>query len=336
MKVSILGTGGWGLTLGKHLFENGHTVVFWTHSPEEAEMLSREHEYRDKLPGVKLPAAFKYFTHLGSAISDSEIILLVVPSQVMGNVARMLATLPPKGKSPILVSATKGITEDTTQRMSEVLLSNIPWLTPENMVTLSGPSHAEEVSRGIPTTVVSAGPGPEQISTVQAVFSGRHLRVYTSPDQIGVELAGSLKNVIAIATGILDGLGMGDNTKGALMTRGLAEITRLGEALGANPRTFAGLAGMGDLITTCMSRHSRNRYVGEHIGKGEKLKDVLAGMKMVAEGVPTCRSAYALAKRLGVEMPITEECHNVLFSGKPVLEAIKDLMQRELKAEIWN
>ncbi len=171
---------------------------------------------------------------------------------------------------------------------------------------------------------------------MQAVFSGRHLRVYTSPDQIGVELAGSLKNVIAIATGILDGLGMGDNTKGALMTRGLAEITRLGEALGANPRTFAGLAGMGDLITTCMSRHSRNRYVGEHIGKGEKLKDVLAGMKMVAEGVPTCRSAYALAKRLGVEMPITEECHNVLFSGKPVLEAIKDLMQRELKAEIWN
>jgi len=238
--------------------------------------------------------------------------------------------------SPIVVSATKGITEDTLQRQSQVLLSNIPWLTPENMVTLSGPSHAEEVSRGIPTTVVSAGPGKTQVETVQQVFSGGNLRVYTCNDQIGVELAGSLKNVIAIATGILDGLGMGDNTKGALMTRGLAEITRLGEALGANPRTFAGLAGMGDLITTCMSRHSRNRYVGEHIGKGESLETVLAGMKMVAEGVPTCRSAFALSKKLGVSMPITEECHNVLFSGKNVQQAIRDLMQRELKAEIWN
>jgi len=335
MKVAVLGTGGWGLTLGKHLFENGHTVVFWTHSAEEAEMLARENEYRDKLPGVKLPKAFQYFTHMGSAIAGADILLCVVPSQHMANVARMLAEITP-ANSPIVVSATKGITEKTMQRMSEVLLSNVPWLTPANMVTLSGPSHAEEVSRGIPTTVVSAGPGIDQIATVQKVFSGGCLRVYTSMDQVGVELAGSLKNVIAIATGILDGLGMGDNTKGALMTRGLAEITRLGEALGANPRTFAGLAGMGDMITTCMSKHSRNRYVGEHIGKGESLDSVLAGMKMVAEGVPTCRSAFALSKKLGVEMPITEACHNVLFSGKSVQVAIQGLMQRELKAEIWN
>lgn len=335
MKVAILGTGGWGLTLGKHLHELGNSVVFWTHSTQEAELLAREQEYRDKLPGVKLPAEFKYFTHMPSAVSGAEMLLLVVPSQHMISVAKMLAAVP-VAKAPIVACATKGITEDTLQRMSEVLISNIPWLAPENMVTLSGPSHAEEVSRGIPTTIVSAGPGREQVAAVQGVFSGGNLRVYTSDDQIGVELSGSLKNVIAIATGILDGLNMGDNTKGALITRGLAEITRLGEALGANPRTFAGLAGMGDLITTCMSRHSRNRYVGEHIGRGESLEQVLGGMKMVAEGVPTCRSAYALSRRLGVEMPITEECYNVMFSGKSVKQAIQDLMQRELKAEIWN
>ena len=335
MKIAVLGTGGWGLTLGKHLHESGHSLAFWTHSTEEVELLSRENEYKDKLPGIKLPAAFKYFTHMPSAISGAEIVLVVVPSQHMASVARMLGAIPVV-KSPVVVSATKGITEDTMLRMSEVLLQNIPWLTPDNMVTLSGPSHAEEVSRGIPTTVVSAGPGHAQTSLVQQAFSARNLRVYTCDDQVGVELAGSLKNVIAIATGILDGIGLGDNTKGALMTRGLAEITRLGEALGANPRTFAGLTGMGDLITTCMSRHSRNRYVGEHIGKGEKLEKVLAGMKMVAEGVPTCRSAFALAKRLDVEMPITEAVHQVLFEGRSVKEAIQALMQRELKAEIWS
>lgn len=335
MKVAILGTGGWGLTLGKHLFELGHSVVFWTHSPQEAEMLARENEYRDKLPGVKLPADFRYFTHMASAVGSADMLLVVVPSQHMIAVAKLLAQVP-VAKAPIVVCATKGITEDTLQRMSEVLVTNIPWLEAENMVTLSGPSHAEEVSRGIPTTVVSAGPGKDQVAAVQQTFSGGNLRVYTSDDQVGVELSGSLKNVIAIATGILDGLKMGDNTKGALITRGLAEITRLGEALGAKPRTFAGLAGMGDLITTCMSQHSRNRYVGEHIGLGEPLEKVLAGMKMVAEGVPTCRSAYALSRRLGVEMPITEECYHVMFSGKPVKQAIQDLMQRELKAEIWN
>ncbi|HSQ42806.1 MAG TPA: NAD(P)H-dependent glycerol-3-phosphate dehydrogenase [Fibrobacteraceae bacterium] len=335
MKIAILGTGGWGLTLGKHLFESGNSVVFWTHSSEEAELLSRENEYRDKLPGVKLPSGLRYFTHLPTAIGGAEMIVLVVPSQFTASVARQLAEIPPSGASPILVSAAKGITEDSLQRMSEVLLSNIPWLRPENVVTLSGPSHAEEVSRGIPTTVVSAGPGVEQIHKVQALFSNRHLRVYTCDDQLGVELAGALKNVIAIATGILDGLGLGDNTKGALMTRGLAEITRLGEAMGANPRTFAGLAGMGDLITTCMSRHSRNRYVGEHIGKGEPISTILSGMKMVAEGVPTCRSAHALAQKLGVEMPITAACYEVLFSGKSVQEALDHLMQRELKSEIW-
>ena len=336
MKVAVLGTGGWGLTLGKHLFEIGHSVVFWTHSAEEASLLERENEYRDKLPGVKLPLEFRYYTDMAKAIDGAGILLSVVPSQHTAAVGRVLGKVALTGPSPVVVCATKGITENTLQRMSEVLLSTVPWLSPDNMVTLSGPSHAEEVSRGIPTTVVSAGPGAEQVSLVQKVFSGQNLRLYTSNDQVGVELAGALKNVIAIATGILDGLGMGDNTKGALMTRGLAEITRLGEILGANPRTFAGLAGMGDLITTCISKHSRNRYVGEHIGRGEPLAEILAGMTMVAEGVPTCRSAFALAQKLGVEMPITEECHHVLFSGKPVKQAIFDLMQRELKAEIWN
>lgn len=336
MKVTVIGTGGWGLTLGKHLHEFGHSVVFWTHSPQEAEMLAREREYKDKLPGVVLPAEFRYFTHMPTAVSNAEIILSVVPSQHTAAIAKQLGAVDLSANPPIVVSATKGITEDTLQRISEVMIQHIPWLTPSNMVTLSGPSHAEEVSRSIPTTVVSAGPGQSQVETVQKAFSGGALRVYTSPDQVGVELSGSLKNVIAIATGMLDGLGMGDNTKGALITRGLAEITRLGEALGANPRTFAGLAGMGDLITTCMSQHSRNRYVGEHIAKGKTLTEVLAGMKMVAEGVPTCRSAYALAKKLNVEMPITEECYHVLFENKSVKQAVSDLMNRELKAEIWK
>ncbi len=336
MKVTVIGTGGWGLTLGKHLHEFGHTVVFWTHSPQEAEMLAREREYKDKLPGVTLPAEFRYFTHMATAVSSAEIILSVVPSQHTAAIAKQLASVDLSANPPIVVSATKGITEDSLQRISEVMLQHIPWLAPSNMVTLSGPSHAEEVSRSIPTTVVSAGPGQAQVETVQKAFSGGALRVYTSPDQVGVELSGSLKNVIAIATGMLDGLGMGDNTKGALITRGLAEITRLGEALGANPRTFAGLAGMGDLITTCMSQHSRNRYVGEHIAKGKTLDEVLAGMKMVAEGVPTCRSAYALAKKMNVEMPITEECYHVLFENKSVKQAVSDLMNRELKAEIWK
>lgn len=326
MKVCILGTGGWGLTLGRLLHANEHQVVFWTHSSKEAEMLAREQEYPDKLPGIRLPAAFRYFTHMPSALSGCGLVLSVVPSQHLPAVAKQLGAWTPPDAKPLVVNASKGITEDGLLRMSEVLLQNVPWLDDSLVVTLSGPSHAEEVSRDMPTTVVAACTNDESAGTVQRVFSGPSFRVYRSEDIIGVELAGSLKNVIAIATGILDGLNLGDNTKGALMTRGLAEITRLGEAMGAQPRTFAGLAGMGDLITTCISKHSRNRHVGEHIGKGQFLDEVLEGMTMVAEGVPTCRSAKALSQKFGVSMPITEEVFEVLFHQKSPVQAMQDLM----------
>jgi len=335
MKVTVLGTGGWGLTLGTILHGNGHEVVFWTHSAEEAELLSREHEYKDKLPGVIFPSEFSYLTDMHVALTDADMVLFVVPSQFMGNVAKVLGTWNPGEKIPVVVSATKGILESTLQRMSEVILSNVAWLGADKMVALSGPTHAEEVARGIYTAIVAAGPDDNSTRTVQQAFSCSTLRVYTSTDIIGVELCGSVKNVIAIASGVIDGLGdgVGDNTKAALITRGQAEMCRLGEALGANPKTFAGLAGMGDLIVTCMSKHSRNRYVGEHIGKGEKLDSILLGMKMVAEGVPTCRSAKALAHQTGVEMPIVDAVYDALFHEKNARQAIRELMARELKAE---
>lgn len=335
MKVAVLGTGGWGLTLGNILHNNGHQVCFWTHSEEEAQMLTRERQYADKLPGIIFPEEFSYTTQMQLAIANADLVLIVVPSQFMGNVAQTLGTCIPGAKIPVVVSATKGILESTLQRMSEVILSNVSWLTADKMVAFSGPSHAEEVARGFYTAIVAAGINDESTNLVQLAFSCSTLRVYTSNDIIGVELCGSVKNVIAIASGVIDGLGkgVGDNTKAALITRGQAEMCRLGEALGANTKTFAGLAGMGDLIVTCMSQHSRNRFVGEHIGKGENLDSILANMKMVAEGVPTCRSAKALAAKMNIEMPIVDAVYEALFHGKNAHEAIRELMARELKAE---
>ena len=335
MKIAVFGCGSWGLALGLVLFENGYEVVFWTNSEDEAELLNSQREYPEKLPAKKIPLGVKFTTSMEKAIQGASMLLLVVPSQYMRSVAKQINRFEPN-LIPVVVSASKGITEDTLQRMTQVLMTEISWLTLEKAVVLSGPSHAEEVVQGVPTTIVSSGVDSKSVDLVRNAFTTKSLRVYTADDPIGVELAGSLKNVIAIATGVLDGLGLGDNAKGALMTRGLAEITRLGEALGANPRTFAGLTGMGDLITTCMSKHSRNRYVGEQVAQGKKLDDVLETMNMVAEGVPTCKSAVALAKVAKVEMPITNEVYNVLFKNKPAFSAIEDLMDRDPKAEVWN
>ncbi len=336
MKVTVLGTGGWGLTLGQVVYENKNELTFWTNSQAEVDLLSTEHQYKDKLPGVIFPADFKYTTDMNAALEDCEMVLIVVPSQFMGGVAKNLGSwTPEKGKEPIVVCATKGILEGTNQLMSEVLLSNVPWLTEDKMVAFSGPSHAEEVSRHVFTAIVAACVNEESAKVVQKMMSCSYLRVYTSTDIIGAELCGSVKNVIAIASGILYGIGAGDNTRAALLTRGQAEMCRLGRALGAKPETFAGLAGMGDLIVTCLSEHSRNRYVGEHIGKGETLDQVLAGMKMIAEGVPTCRSTKALAEKLGVEMPIVNAVYDALFNNKPVKDVLKELMSRDLKAENW-
>jgi len=335
MRISILGAGGWGLAIGKVLHKNGHSVVFWTPSAKEAELLAKKREYKDKLPGVELPAEFKYFTDMSKTTENADMIIMAVPSQFMENTAKSLGGCKISKKTPMVVNVTKGIDEHSLKTMSEVILSSVKWLSEKEIATLSGPTHAEEVARGVYSAIVAASKNEAYAKTVQEVFSNKTLRVYTSQDIIGVELCGSVKNVIAIAGGIVDGLetGVGDNTKAALITRGQAEICRLGEALGANPRTFAGLAGIGDLIVTCMSHHSRNRFVGEQIGKGKTLDDILANMKMVAEGVPTAHSAYELAKKSGVEMPIVNEVYKVLFKQKKPRDAIEDLMSRELKAE---
>jgi len=334
MKISILGAGGWGLALGKILHGNGHKIAFWTPSAEEAELLAKEKEYKDKLPGVELPQEFKYSTDMAGVIENADMLIFTVPSQFMESTAKLLGKCNAPKKIPIVVSATKGIS-DSLKTMSEVILSNVGWLTEEEIAALSGPTHAEEVARGVYSAIVVASKNEICAKIVQEIFSNKTFRVYTSQDIIGVELCGSVKNVIAIAGGIIDGLeqGVGDNTKAALITRGQAEIRRLGEALGANPHTFAGLAGIGDLIVTCMSRHSRNRFVGEQIGRGKSLDDILANMKMVVEGVPTCRSTCALARENRVEMPIVNAVYETLFNGKNPRDAIGELMVRELKAE---
>ncbi len=337
MKVTVLGTGGWGLTLGQVIYENKNDITFWTNSQAEVDLLSTEHQYKDKLPGVIFPADFKYTTDMNAALDGAEMVMIVVPSQFMGGVAENLGKwTPEKGKEPVVVCATKGILEGTNQLMSEVLLEKVPWLTDDKMVAFSGPSHAEEVSRHVLTAIVAACTNEDSAKLVQKAMSCSYLRVYTSTDIVGVELCGSVKNVIAIASGVLYGVGAGDNTRAALLTRGQAEMCRLGRAMGANPETFAGLAGMGDLIVTCLSQHSRNRYVGEHIGKGETIEQVLAGMKMIAEGVPTCRSTKALADKLGVEMPIVNAVYALLFGGKTVKEVFDEIWGRDLKAENWN
>ncbi|MDR0518035.1 MAG: NAD(P)-dependent glycerol-3-phosphate dehydrogenase [Fibromonadaceae bacterium] len=335
MKISILGAGGWGLALGKVLHENGHKVVFWTPSAEEAQLLAKEGEYKDKLPGVKLPPDFIYLTDMEKATESSGMVIFAVPSQFMEDTAKLLGKCSTPEKIPIVISATKGISEHLLKTMSEVILSNVGWLNEEEIAVLSGPTHAEEVARGVYTAIVVASKNEIGAKIIQETLSNKTLRVYTSQDIIGIELCGSVKNVIAIAGGIIDGLeiGVGDNTKAALITRGQAEICRLGEALGASQRTFAGLAGIGDLIVTCMSHLSRNRFVGEQIGKGKTLNEVLANMKMVAEGVSTAHSAYELAKKNGVEMPIVNAVYEVLFEQKNPRDAIETLMARELKAE---
>jgi glycerol-3-phosphate dehydrogenase (NAD(P)+) len=335
MKISILGAGGWGLALGKALYENGHKAVIWTPSAEEAKLLAKKREYKDKLPGVKLPSEFIYSTDMAKATENADIIVFAVPSQFMESTSKLLGECKVPKKIPTVVNATKGISEHSLKTMSEVILSNVKWLTEEEVAAFSGPTHAEEIARGVYSAIVVASKNEICAKIVQETFSNKTLRVYTSQDIVGVELCGSVKNVIAIAGGIIDGLeaGVGDNTKAALITRGQAEICRLGEALGANPRTFAGLAGIGDLIVTCMSRHSRNRFVGEQIGKGKTLDEVLANMKMVAEGFPTSRSTYELTKKNGVEMPIVNAVYGVLFEQKNPRKAIETLMMRELKAE---
>lgn len=327
--VAVLGAGSWGVTLAQLLADKGHRVRVWCFLDEEAEMLRSERERSDILPGVKVPESVSISTDAGATADGADVVLFVVPSfGVRATAERAKEAVKP---GALVVSAAKGIEEGTYKRMTEVLESELG--ETRGVAALSGPSHAEEVSRKMPTTVTVASADETAAGELQELFITPYFRVYTNDDVIGVEMGAALKNVIAIASGVADGLGFGDNSKGALLTRGLAEIKRLGVNMGARPETFAGLSGLGDLITTCMSRHSRNRYVGERLGRGEKLDDIIAGMKMVAEGVRTTRTARELALARNVEMPITEEMYLVMFEGKDAREAVNDLMTREAKAE---
>lgn len=332
-RVTILGAGSWGMAISRLLCLKGCDVTLWEHDPDDYHRLETTRSNPDKLKSFELDARVSLTDDLAGAVAGAGVVVVVVSSQHVRSVVQAINNR--LGADAPVVNLAKGIEAGTLQRMTEVIAEETG-LPGDRIATLSGPSHAEEVARDMPTTVVAASSSDELASSVQELFSVGNFRVYKSDDVIGVELGGSLKNIIAIAAGIVDGLSLGDNTKGALITRGLAEITRLGVVMGARPETFAGLSGIGDLVTTCCSQHSRNRFVGERMGRGESLEEVLAGMTMIAEGVETTRSGQDLARRHQVEMPITDEVYRVLFEGKNAREALGNLMERRLRAEIWQ
>jgi glycerol-3-phosphate dehydrogenase (NAD(P)+) len=328
MNIAVLGAGGWGTALACLAAENGHRVVLWARHQHVADSINSSRENLDYLPGVRIPTGVEADVDT-AAVSAADMVISAIPTQYVRAVLQSYR-FPLRGK--LIVNAAKGIERGTHLRISQVFRDVLGTPSDEYAV-LSGPSHAEEVARGVPTTVVVASTSETAAEIVQRAMSTPTFRIYRSLDVVGVELGGALKNVIAIAAGIVDGLAMGDNTKAALVTRGLAEISRLGTELGANPLTFSGLSGLGDLFVTCTSRYSRNRLVGERIGRGESLDEILASMTMVAEGIATTISALELASDYGIEMPIAEQVYCILFEGKDPRAAITELMTRQMKRE---
>ncbi len=334
LPICVLGAGNWGTTLAVALASADREVRLWCNERELIEQIRLLGENRTFLPGVPLPAQVHPTTELQSAIEGVEAVLYVVPSQALREVARSVADLGPPANATQL-SFVKGVEIPTLMRMTEVLADELPAGFGDRIAAISGPSLAREVSLGMPTAVVVSSQSEETARSAQTLLMSETLRVYTNADVVGVEMGGALKNVIAIAAGISDGLGYGDNTRGALITRGLAEMVRLTSAMGGRRETLSGLAGMGDLITTCSSLHSRNHHVGVEIAEGKSLAEIQDEMIMVAEGVPTTRAAKELALRHQVEMPIAREVHSVLFDGKDPRDAIRDLMLRRPRAEVW-
>jgi glycerol-3-phosphate dehydrogenase (NAD(P)+) len=327
---AILGSGAWGTAIALILSGNAqHRVSLWSARPETASWHFRRENVR-LLPGVMIPPSVHLTTDITEAVAQADLLIMAIPTVHLPSTLQRVASRIPK-RTP-LVSLVKGLENGTFRRPTQIALD---LLGPRPVGVLSGPSHAEEVARGLPTTLVAASDDLSLARFVQQSFSTDRFRVYTNLDLVGVELAGALKNVIGIAAGINDGLGLGDNSKSALLTRGLAEMARFGVALGANAETFWGLAGMGDLITTCISRHGRNRAVGERLGKGEKLADIQAGTPMIAEGVFTARSVYEKSQQMQIPMPISTEVYRVLHEHKKPRDAVNDLMLRELRSEQW-
>jgi len=328
-KIAVMGAGSWGTALAIQLSKVGNEVSLWTRFKEDADIINIEREQKKYLPGVRIPEEITCYIDEEKVLNGKEIVVLAVPSQAIRENVQNISSL--LNEKHILVSVAKGLEEKTLLRLSEVVEEEVHGA---NFVALSGPSHAEEVAVNIPTTVVAASNNIDNARRVQDVFMGPSFRVYTNDDLTGVEIGGALKNVIALCAGISDGIGFGDNTKAALMTRGLTEIARLGLSLGAKKQTFAGLTGMGDLIVTCTSMHSRNRRAGILIGQGKSVEEALGEVKMVVEGVRTTGAAYKLAAMQNVEIPITEQAYRILFEGENPKRAVAKLMERDKKNEI--
>lgn len=326
--VGVMGAGSWGTALALLLHSNGHQVTVWSINEEEVEMLSKEREHKSKLPGVKIPEDMVFTSDMETAIKEKDFLVLAVPSAFTRGTARNMKPFVKEGQ--IIVDVAKGIEEDTLMTLSQQTEEEIPQA---NVAVLSGPSHAEEVGRGLPTAVVIGAKTEETARYLQEMFMNHVFRVYISSDMLGMELGGALKNVIALAAGIADGMGYGDNTKAALITRGIAEIARLGVKMGGAIESFTGLTGIGDLIVTCASVHSRNRKAGYLMGQGKTMEEAMDEVKMVVEGVYSAKAAAKLGKKYGVALPIVDKVNEVLFEEKDPKEAVDELMLRDSKAE---
>ncbi len=334
MRIGIIGGGSFGTALAKLLAEVDHQVTLWFHSAATAAAVARSHENEAYLPGFRLPETVLPTPELAEAVAGKDLLVAVTPSHVMREV--MAAARAHISGEPYVVSASKGIEEESLHRMSEVLLDVLGPRFSGRIAALSGPSFAREVAAGMPTAVTAAAVHRDTAEAVQAAFSAPTFRVYSSTDIVGVELGGAVKNVIAIAAGVSDGLGLGNSSRAALITRGVAEIGRLVAKMGGDPQTVSGLSGVGDMVLTCTGDLSRNRTVGLRIGRGERLQEILQSMKMVAEGVRNSISVYALARRVGAEMPITEQIRLMLHEDKPARQVVGDLMSRQAKPEFWS
>jgi len=327
-EIGIIGAGSWGTALALLLYKNGNKVTVWSIVEDEITMLRAEHEQKEKLPGVKLPEDMIFTTDLEMAVQGKDVLVMAVPSPYTRSTSAMMAPFVAEGQK--IVNVAKGIEEETLMTLSQIIEQEIP---KADVSVLSGPSHAEEVGRGLPTTIVVGSKKKETAEYLQNLFMNEVFRVYISSDVHGIELGAALKNVVALAAGIADGLGYGDNTKAALITRGIAEIARLGISMGGRIETFYGLTGIGDLIVTCASMHSRNRRAGILIGKGATMEEAMEEVKMVVEGVYSAKAGYALSKKYNVSMPIIEQVNKVLFEGASAADAVKGLMLRDKKVE---
>lgn len=331
-KIGVIGAGSWGTALAILLHTNGHEVTAWSKNEAEVKRIRETHRYESKLPGINIPEGICFTTNLQDAMSEKDVLVLAVPSPGIRSTCQKMKPYIRDGQ--IVVNVSKGIEESTLYTLTDVMEEELPEI---KAAVLSGPSHAEEVSRGLPTTCVVSAHTKETAEYLQSLFNSPVFRVYTSPDMLGVELGGSLKNVIALAAGMADGLGYGDNTKAALITRGIHEIARLGMAMGGHPETFYGLTGMGDLIVTCASVHSRNRKAGYLMGQGYTMEEAMKEVKMVVEGVFSARAALMLSQKYQVEMPIVQKINEILFENKNARDAVNQLMQRDRKSELsWE